>query len=72
LHLGQCIILAACTELIYGGLVPTCEEPTCQEWIKPDIVFFGEGLPDRFGQLVKEVGVGVGVGVLHRRLLAVA
>lgn len=42
-------------ELIYGGLIPTCEDPACRSWIKPDIIFFGEGLPERFGRLVREV-----------------
>ncbi|KNC78300.1 hypothetical protein SARC_09263 [Sphaeroforma arctica JP610] len=39
-------------DLIFAGHIPTCED--CEAWIKPDIVFFGEGLPERFGQCVSE------------------
>eukprot|EP01134_Creolimax_fragrantissima_P004824 CFRG4824T1 len=42
-------------DLIFAGHIPTCEVcPKNNQWIKPDIVFFGEGLPDRFGQCVAE------------------
>ncbi len=32
--------------------IPTCT--TCQSPVKPDIVFFGENLPDRYWKLSKE------------------
>ena len=32
--------------------VPYCQHKNCGGRIKPDIVFFGEGLPDRFHELV--------------------
>ena len=31
-----------------------CSKKKCGGWIKPDIVFFGEGLPDRFHTLIEE------------------
>lgn len=38
-------------EQMYKGIVPKC--PHCEDGvIKPDIVFFGEGLPDRFFELL--------------------
>lgn len=38
------------TEKIIEGVIPKCEE--CNEGVvKPDIVFFGEMLPDRFQML---------------------
>ena len=30
-------------------MIPTCTE--CNQLVKPDIVFFGENLPDRFHEL---------------------
>mmetsp|Transcript_29851 Transcript_29851/g.97684 ORF Transcript_29851/g.97684 Transcript_29851/m.97684 type:complete len:409 (+) Transcript_29851:26-1252(+) len=39
-------------EAIFASQVPTC--PRCSGTIKPDIVFFGEQLPDRFARLAKE------------------
>lgn len=36
-------------EQIFKDIVPTCEE--CNSFVKPDIVFFGEDLPDKFYQL---------------------
>eukprot|EP00586_Coscinodiscus_wailesii_P006463 CAMPEP_0172488218 /NCGR_PEP_ID=MMETSP1066-20121228/17651_1 /TAXON_ID=671091 /ORGANISM="Coscinodiscus wailesii, Strain CCMP2513" /LENGTH=243 /DNA_ID=CAMNT_0013255309 /DNA_START=24 /DNA_END=752 /DNA_ORIENTATION=+ len=38
-----------CREEICAGVVPRC--PRCEGYVKPDIVFFGEGLPRRFGSL---------------------
>ena len=35
---------------IFDDVVPTCEE--CNGLVKPDIVFFGENLPERFFNLV--------------------
>ena len=32
-----------------GGHIPRCKR--CQGLVKPDIVFFGEGLPKRFADL---------------------
>jgi NAD-dependent SIR2 family protein deacetylase len=41
---------------ILQGEIPTCRvhPPQCQDPVKPDIVFFGESLPDRFHQLLKK------------------
>ncbi|TPX64777.1 hypothetical protein SpCBS45565_g05624 [Spizellomyces sp. 'palustris'] len=35
---------------IFAGEIPTCED--CSGLIKPDIVFFGESLPERFHKLI--------------------
>lgn len=47
-----------CKDLILNGdgkTPPQC--PKCKSHVKPDIVFFGEGLPDRFHNLLsKDVG----------------
>ena len=37
---------------IFADKVPTCTESDCDGIVKPDIVFFREGLPKRFFQLV--------------------
>lgn len=34
--------------------VPKCEKPKCKGYVKPDIVFFGEGLPHRFHTLLTQ------------------
>ena len=34
---------------VFAGMVPQCEQPDCSGTVKPDIVFFGEALPSRFG-----------------------
>lgn len=40
------------TEKIIAGIIPKCDE--CEEGVvKPDIVFFGEMLPDRFHTLIE-------------------
>ncbi|XP_033735571.1 NAD-dependent protein deacetylase sirtuin-2-like isoform X2 [Pecten maximus] len=40
-------------EKVFAGEVPKCDVPGCEDNIvKPDIVFFGESLPSRFGELV--------------------
>lgn len=46
---------------ILKGETPTCQQQhkhnkngACQDPVKPDIVFFGESLPDRFHQLLKK------------------
>jgi len=31
-----------------------CSKKKCNGWIKPDIVFFGEGLPERFHNLIEQ------------------
>jgi len=36
--------------IVVQGKAPTCQE--CKSYVKPDIVFFGEGLPDRFHSLL--------------------
>lgn len=38
-----------------NGSVPFCKEPNCKGIIKPDIVFFGELLPDSFYQHITDV-----------------
>lgn len=35
-------------EKIFADEVPTCERGSCRGVVKPDIVFFGESLPDKF------------------------
>ncbi|PVG02141.1 SIR2-domain-containing protein [Serendipita vermifera] len=37
-------------EDIRAARVPYCPEPECEGLVKPDIVFFGEGLPPEFAQ----------------------
>lgn len=42
-----------CKKKIVGeGLVPTCD--ACGGLVKPKIVFFGESLPERFGQTIQQ------------------
>ena len=38
--------------MIQTAKVPLCQH--CQGYVKPDIVFFGEGLPDRFHRLLRQ------------------
>lgn len=40
-------------EKVFADEIPMCK--SCKGLVKPDIVFFGENLPSRFFQLVKEV-----------------
>ncbi|KAI1295642.1 NAD-dependent protein deacetylase sirtuin-2 [Halotydeus destructor] len=57
-HLSHCIKkscrkeykLEWMKEKIFADLIPKCED--CDSFVKPDIVFFGEGLPPRFFQLI--------------------
>ena len=42
------------SENLFADKVPTC---TCGGFIKPDIVFFGESLPEKYWQLSKEVPI---------------
>lgn len=39
-------------ERIFSDEIPTCMEESCGGVVKPDIVFFGESLPDRFSECV--------------------
>ncbi|KJE92564.1 zinc finger protein [Capsaspora owczarzaki ATCC 30864] len=39
-------------DLVFAGKIPRCDK--CEDLVKPDIVFFGEKLPDRFHKLVNE------------------
>lgn len=39
-------------KLIFEDQIPTCSK--CEGFVKPDIVFFGEGLPSRFHQCVQQ------------------
>lgn len=34
--------------LIHGDKIPTCQLENCTGYVKPDIVFFGESLPEKF------------------------
>ncbi|NXF28325.1 SIR2 deacetylase, partial [Rhodinocichla rosea] len=45
--------LAWMRERIFSSLIPKCEK--CQGLVKPDIVFFGENLPERFFALLESV-----------------
>lgn len=40
---------------VLRGDVPKCRTPDCQGIIKPDIVFFGEQLPNKFFKGVTQV-----------------
>mmetsp|Transcript_25144 Transcript_25144/g.38551 ORF Transcript_25144/g.38551 Transcript_25144/m.38551 type:complete len:309 (+) Transcript_25144:112-1038(+) len=42
----------AVKETILAGNIPECKK--CGGYVKPDIVFFGESLPDRFHRLLKQ------------------
>lgn len=39
-------------KFVFGNKIPKC--PKCDELVKPDITFFGEGLPPRFNATLKE------------------
>jgi len=41
-------------EALMAGEPLQCSKKKCGGWIKPDIVFFGEGLPERFHTLIEE------------------
>lgn len=53
-HTGHCIKCSKefsqewIKDLIFKDEIPTCTKERCHGFVKPDIVFFGEGLPDRF------------------------
>lgn len=38
------------SDQMFSGVIPTCTE--CNATVKPDIVFFGEQLPERFFRCV--------------------
>eukprot|EP01134_Creolimax_fragrantissima_P006310 CFRG6310T1 len=41
-------------DFVNDDKIPYCESETCEGVVKPDIVFFGEPLPDRFHNLASE------------------
>ena len=53
-HTGHCIKCRAeysqdwIKELVFKDEIPTCPLKNCAGYVKPDIVFFGESLPERF------------------------
>ncbi|KAG7664877.1 HST2 [[Candida] subhashii] len=49
--------------------IPTCD--LCQNYVKPDIVFFGEGLPDRFFEMWEEDCADVEVAIVAGTSLTV-
>jgi len=59
-HVGHCINESCRAEysqawmkdLIFKDVTPTCDK--CDSFVKPDIVFFGENLPERFFRLAQE------------------
>lgn len=52
-----------------SGGIPKCAE--CKGYVKPDIVFFGEGLPSRFFELWEEDQEDVGVAIVAGTSLTV-
>jgi len=54
---GRRMSLQKWREQLEGGVsseaVPRCESTSCGGLVKPDIVFFGEELPERFSKLLK-------------------
>lgn len=59
-HTGHCIRCRKefsqdwIKERIFRDEVPTCTVSSCAGYVKPDIVFFGENLPQRFFQCVEK------------------
>lgn len=53
-HIGHCVECEKeysqewIKDIIFKDEIPTCLLPQCGGYVKPDIVFFGEGLPERF------------------------
>ena len=43
-------------EKVFAGEVPRCERESCGGLVKPDIVFFGEGLPSSFSENAPRMG----------------
>ena len=58
-HTGHCVTCRKeysqewIKEIVFRNEIPTCVKPSCGGYVKPDIVFFGESLPERFFQCVK-------------------
>lgn len=42
------------SERIFKDEVPMCEKKDCKGVVKPDIVFFGETLPEKFYRLIEK------------------
>jgi hypothetical protein len=40
---------------VFADEIPLCTESNCTGTVKPDIVFFGESLPERFHSLLRQV-----------------
>ncbi|KAL3319613.1 NAD-dependent protein deacetylase sirtuin-2 [Cichlidogyrus casuarinus] len=53
-------------------LVPTCNKDGCKKIVKPDIVFFGESLPDRFNECLKSDFDGCNLLIIIGTSLAVS
>lgn len=62
----QCGAKVSCESLseeIFHGVIPMCRKARCDGVIKPDIIFFGEDLPQKFNDMVKaDITVGGGGG----------
>ncbi|CAH8469729.1 unnamed protein product [Dicrocoelium dendriticum] len=43
-----------CTDLIMNDQIPRCSEQDCHGVVKPDVVFFGEGLPRKFFSCIQQ------------------
>eukprot|EP01012_Entosiphon_sulcatum_P008635 TRINITY_DN14738_c0_g1_i1.p2 TRINITY_DN14738_c0_g1~~TRINITY_DN14738_c0_g1_i1.p2 ORF type:complete len:412 (+),score=46.61 TRINITY_DN14738_c0_g1_i1:4095-5330(+) len=41
-------------EKVWANTIPRCTEASCNGLVKPDIVFFGEALPERFFRLAEQ------------------
>jgi len=58
-HTGHCIKCRKeysqewIKELVFKDQIPTCQLKNCAGYVKPDIVFFGESLPERFFSCLK-------------------
>ncbi|XP_041352849.1 NAD-dependent protein deacetylase sirtuin-2-like isoform X2 [Gigantopelta aegis] len=59
-HTSHCLICGKeftqdwIKDKIFTDTVPKCDQPDCDGVVKPDIVFFGEKLPDRFAECVTD------------------
>jgi len=53
-HTGHCVTCRKeysqewIKDIVFKDDIPTCQLPKCGGYVKPDIVFFGESLPERF------------------------
>jgi len=60
LDCGKKYTLEETKEFVFGGSIPRCQHideqdsGVCNGLVKPDIVFFGEGLPPRFTKTISE------------------